>query len=164
MNRSFIRRSLRRTLSTTAIAGAMAVFSFAAMAGECPADKVIAASNLSNVTEPVGVSDTVIAAIELAELNPALSKAQFRMRRMVIQPGGVVPLHSHAERPANIYMIEGTLTEYRNTCAVPIEHTAGEVVSEFGQLSHWWKNTTDKPAVLISADILHGTAADDNVM
>ena len=67
-----------------------------------------------------------------------------RLRKLVIQPGGIVPWHSHAERPANIYVVEGAMTEYRSTCAVPIEHKAGEVAVESGNLAHWWKNNTDE--------------------
>jgi hypothetical protein len=57
-------------------------------------------------------------------------------------------------RPANIYVISGSITEYRSTCSVPIEHKAGDVTAEFGALSHWWKNNTKRPTVLISADML----------
>ena len=77
-----------------------------------------------------------------------------RMRKLTISPGGIVPWHSHETRPANIYIISGSITEYRSSCSVPIEHKAGDVTAEFGPLAHWWKNNTDKPTVLISADIL----------
>jgi hypothetical protein len=36
---------------------------------------------------------------------------------------------------------------------VPIEHKTGELSVEKGGLSHWWKNTSNQPVVLISADI-----------
>jgi quercetin dioxygenase-like cupin family protein len=71
-----------------------------------------------------------------------------RLRKLVVQPGGIVPWHSHEKRPANIYIISGSITEYRSTCAVPIEHGAGDVPSEFGPLAHWWKNNAKKPTVL----------------
>ena len=55
-----------------------------------------------------------------------------RMRKLVVQPGGIVPWHEHAARPANILVVEGSITEYRSNCKVPIEHKAGDVVAEFG--------------------------------
>ena len=44
------------------------------------------------------------------------------------------------------------ITEYASTCSVPIVHEAGDLSIE-SHLSHWWKNTSAKPDVLISADI-----------
>jgi quercetin dioxygenase-like cupin family protein len=69
-----------------------------------------------------------------------------------------VPWHSHAERPAIIYIVSGTIVEYASTCAVPIVHRAGDVARETHATSHWWKNTSNRPAVLLSADILHDKA------
>src|SRR2546429_1060354 len=36
------------------------------------------------------------------------------------------PWHSHGERPALIYIIEGEIVEYASNCAAPITHKAGE--------------------------------------
>jgi quercetin dioxygenase-like cupin family protein len=69
-----------------------------------------------------------------------------------VAPGGEVAWHNHDERPALIYIVSGKITEYASTCSVPIEHDAGDLSVE-SHLSHWWKNNSDKPAVLISADI-----------
>jgi quercetin dioxygenase-like cupin family protein len=103
-------------------------------------------------TMPSKVTDTVIASIDLKDYG--IDGRALRMRRLVVQPGGVVPWHSHETRPANILVVSGEITEYRSTCAVPLLHKAGEVTQESGNLSHWWKNNSKKPAVLISADIL----------
>ena len=148
------RIQLRRTLLTAAVLGLSApVFSTAAMAGECPADKVGVDVMKPGATMPKDVTDTVIAMIDLGQ-GYNVDGRLLRMRKLVVQPGGIVPWHSHAERPANIYIVSGAITEYRSTCAVPIEHPAGDVTAEHGNLSHWWKNNTKKPAVLISSDIV----------
>ncbi len=144
--------------------GVTAMASTAAFAGSCPADKVITDAQKPGATMPKGVDDKVIASIDLAKEGPALKDHKFRMRRLVIQPGGVVPWHSHAERPAIIYIVSGTIMEYRSTCAVPIVHKAGEVTEEVHTTSHWWKNNTRRPVVLLSADILHDKAEDKHVM
>jgi len=136
-----------------------------AHAGECPADKIGTDVMKPGATAPKDVTDTVLSALDLGKQDPAFAGRQLRLRRLVIQPGGVVPWHNHVDRPANIYIIEGTVTEYRSTCSVPIVHKAGEVAPEFGNLSHWWKNTGDTPAVLISADFFAAaTPAKDDHM
>ena len=153
------------TLSLAAmVAGTTAFLSTATLAGECPADEVGVDVTKAGATEPMGVTDDVIASIDLAAKGQQFADTIFRMRRLVVQPGGVVPWHSHLERPANIYIVEGSITEYNSNCAVPIEHAAGQVVAEFGDYSHWWKNNGSKPVVLISADILHTESMDDHMM
>jgi quercetin dioxygenase-like cupin family protein len=107
----------------------------------------------AGATMPKDVTDNVIASIDLGQ-GYSIDGKLLRTRRLVVQPGGVVPWHSHAERPANIYIVDGAITEYRSTCSVPIEHKAGDVTAEQGNLSHWWKNNGTKPAVLISSDIV----------
>jgi quercetin dioxygenase-like cupin family protein len=145
------------SLKLLSTAGALALVAFAvaptASAGDCPAGKVMAGAMKPGATVPKDVTDNVIGSIDLGNGYNVAGKTM-RLRKLVIQPGGVVPWHSHAERPANIYVVEGAVTEYRSTCAVPIEHKAGEVAVESGDLAHWWKNNTTKQTVLISADIV----------
>lgn len=143
---------------TGVLAGVFALAPVAAIAGECPAGKSAQNSLATRATTPSGVTDNVIASIDLAQEQPRLRDHKFRLRRLVIQPGGVVPFHSHADRPAIIYIVSGTINEYSSECAVPIVHRAGEVARETHVTSHWWKNTSRKPAVLLSADILHDKA------
>jgi quercetin dioxygenase-like cupin family protein len=149
--------TLWRTLSLAGvIAGAVAIGATAANAGECPANQVVAddQGQAAGATAPKGVTDMVLASIDLSKEIVAANDHQFRMRRLEIQPGGIVPWHSHADRPALIYVVQGEITEYASTCAVPILHKASDVSVDAGR-SHWWKNTGKKTVVLISADILH---------
>jgi quercetin dioxygenase-like cupin family protein len=138
------------------VAGTMAIGAGAAFAGECPADKVVpdGQGQQADATMPKDVTDNVLASIDLSKEMVALNEHLFRMRRLEIQPGGIVPWHSHADRPALIYVVQGEITEYASTCAVPILHKAGDVSVDAGR-SHWWRNTGKKTVVLISADILH---------
>ena len=78
---------------------------------------------------------------------------ELRFRKMVIQPGGVVPWHSHDDRPALIYVAEGEVVEYASTCAAPIVHKAGEIRPETQGTSHWWKNHSAAQVVLFIADV-----------
>jgi len=102
-----------------------------------------------------GVSDNVLAAIDLAKEPAKLDGRMLRLRKLVIQPGGVVPWHSHGDRPAIIYIVQGEIMEYASNCAVPIVHKAGDVTAEMAQTSHWWKNTGKQTVILLSADVLH---------
>ena len=145
----------RKTLIRASVAAIAIAASSSAFAGSCPADKVKADAQKPGATKPMGVDDKVIGSIGLAQEAPRLKEHKLRLRRLVIQPGGVVPWHSHGERPAIIYVVSGTIVEYRSTCAVPMVHKAGEVAEEIHTTSHWWKNRTSKPVVLLSADILH---------
>ena len=149
--------SLSRTWIAVSIAGAISgglLFGVtAASAGECPANKVVASDGQKpGATAHKGVTEKLLGQLDLAKEKVALPDHHFRMRRLEIAPGGEVAWHSHDERPALIYVISGTITEYASTCSVPIVHEAGDLSVE-SHLSHWWKNMSDKPVVLISADI-----------
>lgn len=114
------------------------------------------ASSLANApTSPKGVTDTVLASIDLGpEIN--VNGRQLRTRRLVVQPGGVVPVHSHKDRPALIVTVSGSITEYSSACGSPITHKAGDISREAEGLSHYWVNEGSEPAVLLSSDVYNG--------
>jgi quercetin dioxygenase-like cupin family protein len=147
---------LKKLGSFTLIAAGLvagALFAGTAAAGECPADKLQADVRESVDFEPVGVTDTVLSAIDLADEAPMLPGRMMRVRYLTIEPGGVVPWHSHGERPALIYILSGEINEYASNCAAPIVHKAGEVARETHALSHWWKNLGSETVTLLSFDI-----------
>ena len=132
---------------------ACAAFAGTAHAGECPADK-----HMANATKPVdhavqGVTDTTLGAIDLGKEQAKIAGRELRLRKMVIQAGGVVPWHSHDDRPALIYVAEGEIVEYASNCAEPILHKAGEVRAETHGTSHWWKNHSDSRVILFIGDV-----------
>ena len=126
-----------------------------ALAGQCPAGEIGRNPLTGAPTAPKAVTDDVLGAIDLG---PEIQVAdrQLRMRKLVVQPGGVVPLHSHNDRPALILTVSGTIKEYRSTCAQPIVHGAGDLTREAEGISHYWVNDGKVPAVLYSADVHHG--------
>jgi len=142
------------TVRPAAIAAIMAaaIATAPAFAGTCPAGQAAANALAGAPTSPVGVTDTVIGSVDL---NKELRFADhdLRLRRLLVQPGGIVPLHSHAGRPALITVVTGQATEYRSTCSVGIVHNAGDVAHESDGISHWWKNEGSTPAILLSADV-----------
>lgn len=153
------RGPLRRGLGLAgafALAGTFALaLAPTAFAGECPAGKAAAAGEGQKpvATAAKGVTDTVLASTDLAAGPVGVNGRLFRLRKLVIQPGGVVPWHGHENRPAMIYVVSGEVTEYASTCAAPILHKPGEVAPETPQTAHWWKNTGKKTVVLLSADL-----------
>lgn len=157
------RAGLLGALAAAAALLAPALATTAAMAGTCPADKVGVDVRKMDNTPAKDVTDTVIATLDVAKEPIHIQGRLFRMRRLVVQPGGVVPWHSHGERPAIIYVESGEVTEYASTCSVPIVHKAGEATPEMHATSHWWKNTGKVPAVLLSAD-LFPVKADPHMM
>jgi quercetin dioxygenase-like cupin family protein len=134
-----------------------------AMAGECPADQRVAdgQGQKPGPTAPVGVTDVVRSSTDLSKEPANIKGRQFRLRQLDMAPGAIVPWHSHNERPAMIYIVSGEVVEYASNCAAPITHKAGDVAPEKAGTSHWWKNPTDKPAVLISVDLFPGEAKMD---
>ena len=126
-----------------------------AFAGSCPTDKMKA-----DVREPVtfaaaGVTDTTLGAIDLEKEPAKIKDRQLRFRKLTIEPNGIVPWHSHGDRPALIFVAEGEIIEYASNCSVPIVHKAGEIRPETSGTSHWWKNLGDKTVVLYVGDVLH---------
>jgi quercetin dioxygenase-like cupin family protein len=164
-NRSNGRATCQSLAMAAVIAAAMAVVSTVATAGECPAGKVVASGKgqQAGATMPRDVTDMVLGSINLAEEPVAIKGRQFRLRRLEIQPGGEVPWHSHEDRPAIIYVVQGEVTEYSSDCSAPILHKAGEVSAETHGVAHWWKNTGSETVILISADLLHAEG-DEHVM
>lgn len=154
--------------SRSLIAGAFALAAGAAVAGECPADQRVADGQGQKMVSygAKGVKDVVRNAVDLSK-EPAvgLKDRLFRIRQLDIEPGGIVPWHSHDERPAQIYIVSGEVIEYASNCAVPIVHKSGDISSEKKGTSHWWENKGAAPVVLISVDIFHDkTGADKKMM
>ena len=158
---AIIRRSTRLLAGLPALALLLAPHF--AHAGSCPAGNAGVDVRAPVTTPASGVTDTLIASIDVAKEPARINGRLFRMRRLVIQPGGVVPWHSHGDRPAIIYIVSGTVEEYASNCSVPIVHPAGDVTEEKSGTSHWWKNTGKKTVVLLSAD-LFPVSADPHTM
>ena len=144
----------RQVAAAAVVAGALSVAATAASAGECPADKRVAdgQGQKPGPMTPKDVTDVVRASTDLSK-EPAGAKGRLlRLRQLDMQPGGIVPWHSHGNRPAMIYVVSGEVVEYASNCAVPIVHRTGDVAPEKNGTSHWWQNIGKSTAVLISVD------------
>jgi quercetin dioxygenase-like cupin family protein len=144
-----------RTLRKALFAACVLTAASSALAGECPADKVGTNPLAGAATAPAGVVDNELAFVDLSKENVKLDQRRLRLRHMEIQPGGIVPLHSHADRPALIMVNAGEIYENSSKCLVPILHRQGDIAREFLGTQHWWKNEGKTTVVLTIADIVN---------
>jgi len=134
------------------IAGSVATTS-TAIAGECPAGKMQPNVRPMVDTKPVGVTDVTLGAINLEKQPANIRDRELRFRKLTIEPGGIVPWHSHDDRPALIFVQQGEIIEYASNCEVPITHKAGEIRPEIYGTSHWWKNLGKETVILYVGDV-----------
>jgi len=135
-----------------ALAGS-AFLSSAALAGECPADKMKANVRDKADVKAVGVTDVTLGAIDLSKQPAHIEGRELRFRKLTIEPGGIVPWHSHDDRPALIFVQQGEIVEYASNCAEPIVHKAGDIRPEVSGTSHWWKNLGKETVILYVGDV-----------
>src|SRR5262249_5216410 len=155
-NRIMCGRAIGRTIALAGVVmGSLAAGLSSAAAGQCPADQIKTNAREAVSHAAKGVTDTVLAAIDLEKEPAMIKERQLRFRKLTIEPGGIVPWHSHGDRPAIIYIAEGEIIEYASTCAVPIVHKTGEEGPEPTPPSDGGKNTGNKPVVLFVGDVLH---------
>jgi len=134
------------------IAGSVATAS-TAIADECPAGKMKANVREKVDYKAVGVTDVTLGAINLEKQPANIKDRELRFRKLTIEPGGIVPWHSHDDRPALIYVQQGEIVEYASNCSEPIVHKAGEIRPEVSGTSHWWKNLGKETVILYVGDV-----------
>ena len=98
----------------------------------------------------VKIGDPVV--LDLTPWAGDMKGRQLRIRKLDIQPGGIIGIHSHDDRPDVSYLVQGTLTEFRSggfseSRGSDTLHAAGRGVT------HWVENKGSTSAVLIVADI-----------
>jgi quercetin dioxygenase-like cupin family protein len=144
---------LRGAALGAGIAAVATAFAAPASAGQCPAGQAGKDVRTTGEMSPLGVTDNELSGIDLGAEIQGLDGRRLRFRKLVVQPGGIVPWHDHTDRPALIYTAEGEITEFRSDCKVGVLHKAGDISTETAGLKHWWKNEGDAPAVLFAADV-----------
>lgn len=101
-------------------------------------------------TENKGIEAQVVSTIDLG---PDMANYQLRLRKIAIEPGGMAAVHSHKDRPAFAYILEGTLTEFRDG-GYQKEYGPGGVITEARDVVHWAENKGATKAVLVGVDII----------
>lgn len=120
------------------------------------AERALAAKQqLAGPTKNQGIkSITPLGTAELGGDYPALAGRQLRARELVIEPGGVVAVHQHDQRPGVAYILEGEIVEHRNDSAEPLVRKKGDVAFEKTGVSHWWENKSAAPVRALVVDIV----------
>ena len=125
-----------------------------------PACLAVAAlfASAKGVAQPAPIRETKgveISHVESLDLTPwahDVKGRQLRIRKLVFQPGAMVGLHSHDDRPDASYLVQGELTEYREGGYV--KRRPGDTVHTSGKnVTHWVVNEANVPAVLIVVDV-----------
>jgi len=74
-----------------------------------------------------------------------------RGRLVTLPPGGVIPTHSHNDRPSMLYMVEGVATDIRGTTIV--EHHPGEGFRIGKDTPHSVENRGTVKAAYVEVDV-----------
>ena len=146
-------RTLRQGLALAAIIAGSVATASTAVAGECPAGKMQPNVRPMVETKPAGVTDVTLGAINLEKQPANIRDRELRFRKLTIEPGGIVPWHSHDDRPALIFVQQGEIVEYASNCSEPIVHKAGDIRPEVFGTSHWWKNLGKETVILYVGDV-----------
>ena len=132
--------AMRSALATVLVAGTT-IFAF----GQAVADA-------TPVIETRGVEVSHVESLDLAPWSRDISGRLLRIRKFTIQPGGVIGIHSHDDRPDASYLVQGELTEYR--AGGYLKRRADDTVHTAGKgTTHWVANEGKVPAVLIVVDV-----------
>lgn len=144
---------MKPTLLLTLALGAGVALTGAAQAA-CPEDQILSEPRELRQAPNIGVESPILGTVDLTGWRE-MGNFRLRLRKLTIAPGGVVPTHSHGDRPSIVHIVEGEIIEHNAFCAVPIVHRAGDTTPESGEGTiHWWENTTDQPVVIFSTDVV----------
>ena len=103
-------------------------------------------------TATVGQSEETLRSLDLTgELETAEGRP-LRMRKITLQPGGVIGIHDHADRPAVTYLLQGQMT-YHQDGEPDLVANAGDGFAEGRSTTHWGESTGSVPAVWVAVDI-----------
>jgi quercetin dioxygenase-like cupin family protein len=152
-NRIVTSRKIRQALGVASVIAISLATASAALAGECPADKIKPNARQMVDYKPVGVTDVTLGSIDLGKQPAHIKGRELRFRKLTIEPGGVVPWHSHDDRPALIFVQKGEIVEYASNCIDPIVHKTGDLRPEVHGTSHWWKNLGKETVILYVGDV-----------
>ena len=153
MSKSTTSRTPWQKLALAGILACSVVPASTAIAGECPTDKMKPNVREKVDYKPVGVTDITLGSINLEKQPANIKDRELRFRKLTIEPGGIVPWHSHDDRPALIYVQQGEIVEYASNCSEPILHKVGEIRPEVSGTSHWWKNLGKETVILYVGDV-----------
>jgi quercetin dioxygenase-like cupin family protein len=117
---------------------------------ECPADRTQANARSEGFGATSGVESADVALTPLAH-DPTRA---LRLRRITVQPGGVIAWHDHTAVQGYAVLVSGEMVELRNTCSDPLTYRAGDIAREDAGTAHSWRNEGDGPAVILVSHVV----------
>jgi quercetin dioxygenase-like cupin family protein len=117
---------------------------------ECPAGRVQANAHREGFGAQSGVVGEDIAFTPLAS-DPTRA---LRLRRITVEPGGVIAWHEHTALQGMALIISGEITERRNSCLDEMIYRAGDVAMEDAATAHSWRNDSDEPTVILVSHLV----------
>lgn len=101
-----------------------------------------------------GFKATAEQVVDLGPEIEGMQGRQLRMRLLTIEPGGYIGIHSHKDRPAVVYFLQGTDTVTLEDGTVKV-FRPGDTSSANKDTTHWHRNDGKEPVVLIAVDVFH---------
>ena len=115
----------------------------------CPNGRTLEGANHEAFGPQHDVEATDIAVVASADQRNAA-----RLRRIIVQPGGVIAWHDHRTVQGAAIVLSGQMTEIRNSCMDPMIYRAGDVAIEDVNTAHGWRNDGDTPAIVLVSHVM----------
>jgi quercetin dioxygenase-like cupin family protein len=103
-------------------------------------------------SETKGQSVVLLQSINLTEEIDSIVGRPLRLRKVTLEPGGVIGLHSDKDRPTVSLFLQGEAI-FHQTDKPDIIIRAGEGFAEGKATTHWVENRSSVSAVWVAADI-----------
>jgi quercetin dioxygenase-like cupin family protein len=102
-------------------------------------------------TENKGFGSQDLRSLDLSEEIDSVKGRPLRLRKITLAPGGELALHTHKDRPAVSYILEGEITYYQD--GKESVARAGQGIAEGRTTTHWAANRGKVTAVWVACDI-----------
>ena len=107
-------------------------------------------------TENKGLKAVELRSVDLSSEIDSVQGRKLRLMLLTLEPGGVVGLHSHKDRPTVLHVIKGTLTS-RPQGKPEVVLRAGDGLAEGKDSNFWVQNTGSEPAEFIWLPVYEST-------
>lgn len=92
--------------------------------------------------------------VDLGPEIEGMAGRQLRMRMLTIEPGGYIGIHSHKDRPAVVYVMQGTDEVGQADGSKKTLH-AGDTSTATKDTTHYHRNLGNDNVILIAVDVFH---------
>ena len=116
---------------------------------------VLGANSVSAEDAPKGNKGFTPSKTTVVDLGPeieGMTGRELRMRVLTIEPGGYIGIHSHKDRPAVVYFMQGTDEVGLADGSKTVKHP-GDTSATPGSTTHYHRNVGTDNVVLIAVDV-----------